>query len=90
MAAATAHLANVDEIKVIDFGGQGNGGSSVGKFGSAPVEILTKFFEASKGTGLDASKLFNFIGVNPEDVVAGAAKKDDGFDPVDKKDPTKK
>ncbi len=90
MAAATAHLANVDEIKVIDFGGQSNGGSSVGKFGSAPVEILTKFFEASKGTGLDASKLFNFIGVNPEDVVAGAAKKDDGFDPVDDKAPTKK
>ena len=90
MASATAHLSNVDEIKVIDFGGQGKGGSSIGKFGSAPVEILTKFFEASKGTGLDASKLFNFLGVNPEDVVAGTTKKDDGFDPVDTKDKAKK
>ena len=83
MAASTAHLANVDEIKVIDFGGQGKGGSSIGKFGSAPVEILTKFFEATKGTGLDVSKLFNFIGVNPEEIVKTTDKTD--FPPVDEK-----
>jgi flotillin len=65
MAASTAHLSNIKDVKVIDFGGQGNGGSSVGKFGSIPVEILTKFAEAAKGTGFDTTKLFNFIGVNP-------------------------
>lgn len=65
MGAASGHLANVDDVKIIDFGGQGKGGSSVGKYGSAPVEILTKFFEAAQGTGLDATKLFNFLGVKP-------------------------
>ena len=83
MASATAHLSNVDEIKVIDFGGQGKGGSSVGNFGSAPVEILTKFFEATKGVDLDATKLFNFLGVKPEDVAKETTKKDDGFESVD-------
>ena len=87
MAASTAHLSNVDEIKVIDFGGQGNGGSSIGKFGSAPVEILTKFAEGFKGTGFDVEKLLKFIGINPEEVVASTDKT---FEPVDKKATDKK
>jgi len=89
MGAATAHLSNVDEIKVIDFGGQGNGGSSVGKFGSAPVEILTKFAEGFKGTGFDVSKLMNFIGINPDEIISD--KKDDTtFEEVGAKKTTKK
>jgi flotillin len=69
MGAATAHLSNIQEVKVIDFGGQGtSGGSSVGKFGGIPVEIITKFTEGLKGTGFDVSKLLNFIGIKPEDL----------------------
>ena len=67
MAASTNHLANVKDIKIIDFGGGANGGSSTSKFGTAPVEILTKMFEGLKGTGFDMSTLLNFIGVKPED-----------------------
>jgi flotillin len=67
MAASTAHLANIQEVKVIDFGG-GQNGSAVGKFGSVPVEILTKVFEGLKGTGFDMTKLLNFVGVKPEDI----------------------
>ena len=38
MGAASAHLANVDEIKVIDFGGNcSKGTGSVAKLGTAPV-----------------------------------------------------
>ena len=80
MAASTAHLSNIKEIKVIDFGGQGNGGSSVGKFGSIPVEILSKFAEAAKGTGFDISKLFNFLGVKSNDLfpaIEETTKKED-------------
>lgn len=70
MAASTAHLANIQEVKVIDFGG-GQNGSSVGKFGGIPVEIITKFTEGLKGTGFDVSKLLNFVGIKPEDLKAG-------------------
>jgi len=73
MAASTAHLGNIKDVKVIDFG-NGNGGSTVGKFGSIPVEVLTKMFEGLAGTGFDASKLFNFLGIKPEDVLKAPAK----------------
>lgn len=67
MAASTAHLANIQDVKVIDFGG-GQNGSTVSKFGAIPVEVLTKMFEGLKGTGFDMTKLLNFIGVKPEDI----------------------
>jgi len=70
MAASTAHLANVKDIKIIDFGGGQNGGSTTGKFGTAPVEILTKMFSGLQGTGFDMSKLLNTIGIKPEDAMA--------------------
>lgn len=74
MSAATAHLGNIKDVKVIDFGGNGaGGGSSVGKFGTIPVEVLTKMFEGLGGAGFDASKLFSFLGIKPEDLL----KKDD-------------
>ena len=65
MGAATAHLSNVDDIKIIDFGGNGGGKGSVSKFGQAPLEILNKFFAGLQGTGFDASKFANFIGIVP-------------------------
>jgi len=70
MSAATAHLGNIDSVKIIDFGGNGQGGgTSTGKFGTIPVEIIAKFTEGLKGTGLDISKLLSFIGMKPEDLV---------------------
>lgn len=65
MGETTKHLANIKEVKVIDFGGGKDGSGSVSKFGSIPVEILTKVFEGLTGAGMDPSKLFNFMGVNP-------------------------
>jgi len=67
MGAASSHLANVDEIKVIDFGGNGGGTGSVAKLGSAPVEILNKFFAGLSGTGFDVTKLLSGMGVKAED-----------------------
>ena len=67
MAASSAHLGNVKDIKIIDFGGNSQGGTSTGKFASAPVEILTKMFEGLAGTGFDMTKLLNFVGIKPED-----------------------
>jgi flotillin len=64
MSAATQHLANVDDISIIDFGGNSANGGSTGKFGGVGVELLTKFFAGLQGTGFDTSKLQNFIGVN--------------------------
>jgi len=81
MGASSQHLANVDEIKVIDFGGNGKGAGSVSKLGSAPVEMLNKFTEGLGGTGFDVSKLLSFIGIDTDKI----AKKDDGFEPVDGK-----
>lgn len=89
MAAATNHLANVDEIKIIDFGGNGDGKGtgSVGKFGTAPLEIFNKFVEGMKGTGFDISQLTDFIGIKGETAVddkteAKTEAKADGFDEV--------
>jgi len=84
MSAATQHLANVDDIKIIDFGGQGSNNGSTSKFGAVPIEILTKFFTGLQGTGFDTAKLQNFIGIK------GEAAED--FPPVDKPktDTTKK
>ncbi len=78
MSAATAHLGNVDDISIIDFGGNAGGSGSVSKFGQAEIEILNKFFAGMQGTGFDVSKLANFIGVQEE----LPKKKDDGFDKV--------
>ena len=74
MAASTAHLSNIKDVKVIDFGGNGQGGSSVGKFGTIPVEVLTKMVEGLKGTGFDITQLLNFIGVKPEEVLKNTGK----------------
>ena len=74
MSASTAHLGNIKDIKVIDFGGNGQGGSSVGKFGAIPTEILTKMFEGLKGTGFDMTKLLNFLGIKPEDALKITSK----------------
>jgi flotillin len=80
MSAATAHLANVDDISIIDFGGNGDKGSgSVSKFGQAPIEILNKFFAGMKGTGFDVSKLEGFMG-KPKDKKAKGTG--DGFEEV--------
>jgi flotillin len=88
MGSATAHLSNVKDVKIIDFGGQGKG-SSVGKFGSAPLEILTKFAEGATGTGFDVSKLLNFLGIDPKDLATASDSKE-GSDPVDEKKSTTK
>ena len=68
MAAATAHLGNIKDVKIVDFGGGSNGGTSTGKFGTIPVEIIAKFVEGLKGSGMDISKLLSFIGMKPEDL----------------------
>jgi len=70
MAAATAHLGNIKDVKIVDFGGGQNGGSSTGKFGTIPVEIITKFTEGLKGTGMDLTKLLGFIGMKPDDLIS--------------------
>jgi len=82
MSAATAHLANVDDIKIIDFGG-GSGAGSTSKFGAVPIEILTKFFTGLQGTGFDTEKLQKFIGVQ------GKAAEDE-FPPVEEPKTTTK
>jgi len=75
MGASTAHLANIQEVKVIDFGRGGKeGGSSVGNFGAIPVEIVTKMVEGLKGTGFDMTKLLNFVGLKPEDLTKEVEK----------------
>lgn len=69
MSASTAHLGNVKDIKIIDFGSGKDGSSTTSKFGTVPVEVLTKMFEGLKGTGFDTTKLFNFLGIKPEDII---------------------
>ena len=78
MGAATAHLAKVDDISIIDFGGNSGGTGSVSKFGQAPIEILNKFFAGMKGTGFDISKLESWLsGDKPKlNVVKNSPKKD--------------
>jgi flotillin len=77
MAASTAHLGNIQDVKIIDFGGQGQGSSTVGKFGTVPVEVLTKMFEGLRGTGFDISKLLSFLGVKSEDVLKAPETKEE-------------
>lgn len=74
MSASTAHLANIQEVKVIDFGRGGKDGSSVGNFGAIPVELLTKMVEGLKGTGFDLTKLLNSVGIKSEDLVKAVTK----------------
>lgn len=83
MSASTAHLANVKDISIIDFGGNGKDGSSTGSFGNAPIEMLTKFFTGMQGSGMDISKLSNFLGIDTSKLLSGdAKKKNDGFEDV--------
>ncbi len=92
MGAATAHLSNIKDVKIIDFGAGGSKGSSTANFGSTPVEILSKFAEGAKGAGFDLSKLLNFLGVDSTEALSTGSPKDDvKFDPVGddaKKEPT--
>jgi flotillin len=69
MAASTAHLGNVKDIKIVDFGGGKDGQTTVGKFGAAPAEILNKFLESLSATGMDPSKLLGFLGIKAEDLM---------------------
>lgn len=69
MAASTAHLGNVKDIKIVDFGGGKDGQTTVGKFGAAPAEILNKFLESLNATGMDPSKLLGFLGIKAEDLM---------------------
>ena len=64
MGATTAHLGNIQDVKIIDFGGNSKGGS-VSNFGAAPVEIINKLVAGLQGTGFDVTKLLNFIGIDP-------------------------
>lgn len=65
MGAASAHLGNVKDVKIIDFGGNGKDGSgSVSNYGSVPIEILNKLFHGLSGSGMDMSKLLNFLGID--------------------------
>ncbi len=68
MAASTAHLANVDEIKIVDFGGDSAGGSAVGKLGNVPNEVMTKLLAGADATGFDVSKLLKWAGFAEEEV----------------------
>lgn len=88
MSAATAHLANVDDIKIIDFGGGSkDGGSAVGNFGKAPLEIFNKFFAGMQGTGFDTTKLENFFGVKaPKEAVSEVEFEDPETQEKTKKD----
>jgi flotillin len=70
MSASTAHLANVDEIKIVDFGGDGAGGSAVGKLGNVPNEVMTKLLAGADATGFDVSKLLNWAGFSSEETAA--------------------
>ena len=70
MAASTAHLSNVDEIKVVDFGGNGDGGSAVGKLGNVPNEVMTKLLAGADATGFNVDKLLNWAGFSAEDVAS--------------------
>lgn len=91
MSAATAHLSNVDDIKIIDFGGGKEGSGAVSKFGQAPIEILNKFFAGLQGTGFDTSKLANFIGLKtPDQTEVDKKKNDDSVKDVTFEDPTAK
>jgi flotillin len=76
MAASTAHLSGIKDVKIIDFGGQKNG-STLGNIGTVPVEILTKMFEGLKGTVFDMSTLLNFLGIKAEDLLKVPEKKPD-------------
>jgi len=82
MSATTAHLGNVDDISIIDFGGNGGGSGSVSKFGQAPIEILNKFFAGMQGTGFDVSKLANFIGIQKDEEAPKADTKGEDFEEV--------
>jgi flotillin len=70
MAASTAHLGNVKDIKIVDFGGGANGSTATSKFGTVPVEIIAKLGEGLKATGMDITKLLGFVGIKPEEAQA--------------------
>ena len=79
MAASTAHLGNIKDVKIVDFGGNGGNGSSVSKYGTAGVEMINKFFAGLGASGFDASKLVSFLGIAP---TTKPEDKKDGFDKV--------
>jgi flotillin len=74
MQAAAQPLSNIKDVKIIDFGGQGNGGgTSLSRFGQIAPEMVMKFVTALQGTGIDPADLFQKLGINLENFVPGNA-----------------
>jgi flotillin len=73
MKAAADPIGNIKEVKVIDFGGNSNGGSSVGKFGKLAPEMIAKVLAGLSGSGIDVNDLLAKVGINAEELL-GAKK----------------
>ncbi len=61
MKAAAEPLGNVDNISIVDFGGNGDATS---KFGSTVPGMIAKFVTMAAGAGLDLSGLLKKVGVD--------------------------
>lgn len=75
MGAAAAPMANIKEVKIIDFGGNGqNGGSALGKFGQVAPEMVMKLTSALKSVGMNPEELFQKLGINLGDEFGDPSK----------------
>ncbi len=81
MGAAAAPLGNIKDVKIIDFGGNGQtGGSSLSRFGQIAPEMVMKFASALQGVGINPTELFQKLGIDLSD----------GFSDPSKSEKTKK
>jgi len=86
MKAAADPIGNIKEVKVIDFGGNSNEGSSVGKFGKLAPELIAKVFAGLRGSGIDVNGLLAKVGINAEELLG--AKKEEPTGPQKKEKDT--
>jgi len=73
MEATAKPLGNIKEVKVIDFGGNSEGGSSVSRFGKIVPEMVTNLLAGLNGAGVDINALLSKVGINAEELLGEKA-----------------
>jgi len=66
MAEIARPLGSVDRISLVDIGGNGADGGSIGQFVQTVPLVLLKFVETMKAAGLDPQQLLHLIGTTQE------------------------
>lgn len=83
MQAAAAPFANVDNISIVDFGGNGD---AAGRFAETVPGMVASFVTKLQAMGFDPTKLLEKVGIETGNLLSAPEKKDEEKKDEEKKD----